>query len=198
LATFADLLPGVARGDWLVNTALFITEERRKLVRFSQPVWALADGLMTRAGELEQFGTYEGIAADPAARLGIVTGQVQAETACGAGIPAGRIIGFVAPETVVAALKHGDVEAYASVAFAHRGFLARHRDPALAFTNLGDARFSGMAGSIPAFGAFSFARENTAFADAFDAALTRFVGSDAHREIMDRHGFTIRDGIAWG
>ena len=49
LVTFAELLPGVASGAWHVNTPLFITPERARLVDFSRPVWSLADGLMVQA-----------------------------------------------------------------------------------------------------------------------------------------------------
>jgi polar amino acid transport system substrate-binding protein len=30
LVTFADLLPGVARADWQINTPLFVTDERQQ------------------------------------------------------------------------------------------------------------------------------------------------------------------------
>jgi polar amino acid transport system substrate-binding protein len=198
LTTFAELLPGVAAGRWAFATALFITEQRSRLVRFSRPIWALPDGLLTRSDDVSRLGTYEAIAADATARVGAVRDQVQAQTALGAGVPRARVIGYPTPEAVVAALLDGEVDAYASVATAHRGLLGRHPDPRLAISDLGDPKHAGRAGSDPALGAFSFAHEDHAFAVAFDAALGSFLGSPAHAAIVGRYGFTLRDGLAWG
>jgi polar amino acid transport system substrate-binding protein len=138
LTTFAELLPGVAAGRWTLATALFVTEQRSRLVRFSRPIWALPDGLMTRCDDLSRLGAYEAIAAHATARIGGVRGQVQMQTARTAGVPRARVIGYPTPDAVVAALLNGEVDAYASVATAHRGFLARHPDPRLAISDLGD------------------------------------------------------------
>lgn len=196
--SFADLLPGVAAGRWTFNTALFMTEERRKQVRFSRPVWALADGLLVRAADRGRFATYEDIAADEAARLAVVAGQVQAETALKASVPMARVLAFDGPEEAVRALREKRADAYASVAFAHRGLLARRPDPALAISDLAAPEHRGRAGSTPAYGAYSFSTRNDASADAFDEALAEFLGGAEHAAIMAGHGFTVRNGIAWG
>jgi polar amino acid transport system substrate-binding protein len=190
--SFADLLPGVAAHHWELNTALFVTPERQELVRFSRPVWALADGLLVRASEQDRLGTYEGIALSSHARLGVVAGQIQARTALVAGVSAERIVTFNDPATLMNALLSGAVDAYASVACAHRAALGHRPHDALVVSDLGQPEHAGRAGSIPACGAFSFAREDEAFASAFDAVLERFLGSDAHAEILQRNGLTLR------
>ena len=43
---FAELIPGLGEGRWDMTTGLFISEERRKLVDFTRPIWSLPDGLM--------------------------------------------------------------------------------------------------------------------------------------------------------
>jgi polar amino acid transport system substrate-binding protein len=198
LVTFAQLLDGVAAGAWSFNTPLFISDERKKLVRFSQPVWGLADGLMMRSADAARFATYEQVAAADGARLGVVAGQVQAETARRAGIPDERVVGFATPEETVAALRAGAIAAYASVAMAHRGFLARNPDPGLAYSNLIAPEFSGAAGSAPALGAFSFACRPNPFADAFEEALSAFLGSPEHKVLAAKYGFTMANGLAAG
>jgi polar amino acid transport system substrate-binding protein len=198
LVTFAELIPGIAARRWSINTPLFMTPDRATQVRFSRPVWALPDGLMTLKGNAASAETYEAVAADPDARLGVVDGQIQALTARSAGIPDERIIRFSSPEAVFAALLNGEVSAYASVAMAHRGYLERTADERVCFSNLGLAEHKGKAGSIPAYGAFSFALDDASFANDFDAALGSFLGTDAHAEIMAQFGFSVRDGIAWG
>jgi polar amino acid transport system substrate-binding protein len=196
LVTFAELLDGVARHLWTFNTGIFVSDERKEHVRFSKPIWGLSDGLMTARKNAERFKTYEQIAGDASARLAVVEGQVQAATAKRAGIPAERIDAFETPEQAIAALRAGKISAYASVAMAHRGLLERRPDPALAFSNLGAPEFAGRAGSAPALGAFSFAKDGGTFADEFDAALRRFLGSPEHVQLASRYGFRVKDGVA--
>ena len=198
LVTFAQLLDGVAAGEWNFNTPLFISDERKKLVRFSQPVWGLADGLMMRSADAGKFATYEQVAAAEGARLGVVAGQVQAETARRAGIPDARIVRFATPEETVAALRADAIAAYASVAMAHRGYLERNPDPGLAYSNLMAREFVGLAGSAPALGAFSFAQGANPFANSFDKALSDFLDSPDHRALALSYGFTMSNGLAAG
>jgi polar amino acid transport system substrate-binding protein len=196
LVRFAELLDGVVHHYWTFNTGIFISEKRKALVRFSRPIWGLCDGLMTESSNAARFQTYEQIASDPLARLAAVRGQVQAETGKRAGTPAARIDIFATPNEAVNALKAGAVSAYASAAMAHRGLIERRQDPALAFSDLGTPEFSGRAGSAPALGAFSCAKDDAAFADALDDALAQFLGSPAHTELMWRCGFRVADGLA--
>jgi polar amino acid transport system substrate-binding protein len=198
LVTFAQLLDGVAKGEWSFNTPLFISDERKRHVRFSRPVWGLSDGLMMRSADAQRFATYEAVAAVKAARLGVVAGQVQFETARRAGIPEERIDRFQTPEETVEAVRSGAIAAYASVAMTHRGFLARNPDPALAYSNLMAPEFANCAGSAPALGAFSFAPGPNAFADAFDKALGDILGSPEHKALAAQYGFGVANGIAIG
>lgn len=83
LVTFAELLSGVASGVWHINTPLFVTEERQRLVDFSQPVWSLADGLMVRRGNPKRLASYDALAAHADARLVVVADQAQEQRAGG-------------------------------------------------------------------------------------------------------------------
>src|SRR5512147_1758440 len=91
LVTFTELLPGVASGQWQINTPLFVTEERERLVQFSRPVWSLADGLMVSAANSKRLDSYAALAADAGARLVVVADQVQERRALAAGVSAERI-----------------------------------------------------------------------------------------------------------
>ena len=120
-ARFAELLPGLADRRWQMTTGLFITQVRRRSVRFSWPIWALHDGLMVAAGNPKDLNGYRSLAADPSARLAVIAGQVQHETALALGVPSGRIAVFSTQEEAAQAVGRGEVDAYASVAAAHRG-----------------------------------------------------------------------------
>jgi polar amino acid transport system substrate-binding protein len=187
LATFAELLPGVASGAWQINTPLFITEERARMVDFSRPVWSLADGLMVQAGNPKRLISYRTLAAHPDARLVVVEGQVQEQRALGAGLDLARVLRVATQPEAVAAVRDGRADAYASVAMAHRGFLRAAPDARLAVVDFGAD------GGAAAEGAYSFAKSSADLHRAFDGALQRFLGSPEHRAIMRRYNFTDAD-----
>jgi polar amino acid transport system substrate-binding protein len=186
LVTFAELLPGVASGAWQINTPLFVTPERVRLVDFSKPVWSLADGLMVLAGNPKRLSSYPALAAHPDARLVVVADQVQEQRALGAGLDPARVLRVATQAEAVAAVRDGRADAYASVAMAHRGFLRAAPDARLAVVDFG-------AEGGAAAGAYSFAKTNADLRRAFDGALARFLGSAEHRAIMRRYDFTDAD-----
>jgi polar amino acid transport system substrate-binding protein len=187
LATFAELLPGVASGRWHINTPLFVTEERKTLVDFSRPVWSLADGLMVRAGNPRGLINYAALAAHTTARLAVVAGQVQEHAARAAGMPVSRVVRVATQPEAVAAVLDGRADAYASVAMAHRGYLRASPDARL------DVVDFGFSDGTAALGAYSFARSSRELRLAFDDALARYLGSPEHRALMRRYHFTDAD-----
>jgi polar amino acid transport system substrate-binding protein len=187
LVTFAELLPGVARGTWHINTPLFVTEERQRLVDFSRPVWSLADGFMVRAGNPKRLDSYEGLAANTDARLVVVADQVQEQRALAAGTPPQRIQRVATQAEAVRAVQDNRADAYASVAMAHRGYLAANPNDGLRVVDFGAS------GGAAALGAYSFAKANQDLRGAFDAALGHYLGSPEHRATMRRYGFSDAD-----
>lgn len=191
LTTFAELLPGVASGRWTLNVPLFVTPERAAMVSFSRPVWALQDGFIVRAGNPKGLDSYGAVAAVEDARLGVVVGQVQREAAVRAGVPSSRISLFSTQEAVVQALIAGDIDAYASTALGNRVFLRELNNPALLAVDLVNSASPSTATNP--VGAFSFANQNTVLRHRFDTCLARYLGSPGHRELMARHGLSLRE-----
>lgn len=181
LTTFAELLPGLIDGRWTLTTPLFVTPERQRIVDFSRPVWALRDGLLTRRADRLRITGYASLARDADARLVVVAGQVQERTGLEAGIPDERILRVATQEEAVGMVRAGQADAYASVAMAHRGFLARHPDPELAVVAAD--------GAPPALGAYAFAKTAEAFRQDFDEALDGLLGSEWHKGMLQRYGF---------
>jgi len=182
LTTFAELLPGLASGRWTVTTPLFVTTERRRLVDFSRPVWALADGLLVRSADRGLLTGYRAVVV-AGARLVVVGGQVQEQAGLAAGIAPERLIRVATQEEAVTAVKTGQADAYASVAMAHRGYLARQPDADLTVVAVPTSE------STPAAGAFAFGKQDATLRERFNAALESLVGGDWHRAMMARHGF---------
>jgi polar amino acid transport system substrate-binding protein len=177
-AEFAQLLPGLLDQRWIMTTGLFVTDERRRRVDFSRPIWALHDGLLVRAANPRGIAGYGSLALDGSAVLGVIVDQVQHATAVRLGVPTDRIRLLKTQDEAARAVAKGDVDAYASVATAHRGYLAHRRDAGLAVVDVPVAE------QPPAFGAFAFSRESDNLRDAIDDALDSYLGSPAHRALM--------------
>jgi polar amino acid transport system substrate-binding protein len=189
--TFAELIPGLVAGRWHLNTGMFITDARRRQVRFTRPVWAVPDGLIVRGADVGRFTSYSNFGFDADARLGVVVGQVQGDSARQAGVPDERLISFATQDDAVQAVRRGEIDAAASTAIGNRALIARMADPGLVAVDV-RARADGGRQPVPV-GAFSLSLEEAALAAALDAQLAVFLGSPQHRAIMTRYGFTDHD-----
>jgi len=185
LTTFGELIEGVRSRRWHINTPMFITAERSRLVRFSAPVWAATDSFLVRSDDVRDFTSYEAIADDDTIRLAAVTGQIQFATALRAGVPKERIVEFPDQDAAAIAVLVGHVDASVSTAPGNVAYLARLGTPRL--EAVADSR-AAERGGLPV-GAFSFHRASHSLADAFDSQLRRILGTNRHLEMMARYGF---------
>lgn len=181
---FAQLIPGILEGRWRMTTGLFVTEERQKIIAFSQPIWALPDGLLVRSGNPKHLTGYSSVAQTPECTLAVIRDQIQHQSALDLGTPEDRILICDTYAEAAHAVLIGHADAYASVARAHKGFLKQHADLELEVVTVPPKE------KAAGFGAFAFSKSDDEFRSAVDEALARYLGSDHHRVMMGRFGFT--------
>ena len=184
---FAELLPGLVEGRWTMTTGLFVSEERKQLVDFTRPIWALQDGLLVEKDNPRGFRGYQSIASDRTTLIGVITDQVQHLTALHNGIAPEQIRMFATQADAADAVANGTVHAYASVAMAHRGYLARRAEMPLGLVEVPASE------KQPSAGAFAIAKGNSALLRQIDACLDELLGSGWHRQMMARYGFSDSD-----
>lgn len=170
-----------------MTTGLFITEDRRKTVDFSAPIWVLPDGLLVPAGNPRRLCGYASIASLGYTRLAVVADQVQHTTARALGVPADCITVYGTYAQAAEAVAVGLVDAFASVARAHRGHLEQVPGAALAVVDVPVSE------KEPASGAFAFAKASRALCAAIDRVLASYLGTPAHRALVRRFGFSDAD-----
>jgi len=181
--SFDELLPGVQQGRWDMNVPIFVTVERAQHVAFSLPVWALGDGFLVQPGNPKALKSYEVLAARDDARLGIIAGQVQFDSAKSAGVSDGQIVMFRNQPEAVAALVAGKIDAFAGTAVGNRA--EANGNPALEAV----AHEVGKDAKLPV-GAFSFDKGNHGLLQAVNEQLRRYLGSADHRARMAKYGIT--------
>lgn len=103
-----------------MNVPLFVTRERADRLAFSIPVWGIADGFLVRTGNPKALDSYVSLAKRPDARLGIIAGQVQHETARASGVSEHQIAVFEHQADTLEAVLCGAIDAYASTALGNR------------------------------------------------------------------------------
>lgn len=184
---FAELLPGVNDGRWQMTTGLFDTAERRTLARFSRPIWALPDGLLVQRGNPLSLAGYRSVALHPSAILAVIRNQFQHRSAVEFGVPENRIRIFETYTQAAQAVGSGAVDAYASVARAHAGFI--NMNPEMAIESVAvPAREK-----PPAFGCFAFSPDNHELCNDVNEFLQHYLGSAGHRQMMAGFGFSEKE-----
>lgn len=187
LTTFGELLPGVQEGRWQMNVPLFVTPERATKVAFSVPVWGIGDGFLVRTGNPQGLDNYISVARRPDARVAIIAGQVQCESARAAGVSDEQIVLFDQQADAIEAVINGTVDAYASTALGNRIVAAR---TGASLVEAVEHAPTANGKQRPPVGAFSFNRENRDLLDAVDRQLRLYLGSPDHRARMARFGLT--------
>jgi polar amino acid transport system substrate-binding protein len=188
LTTFSELLPGVDAGRWDMNVPLFVTPERASLVAFSLPVWAIGDGFLVRAGNPKALNSYASLAKRHDARLGIIAGQVQHDSARASGIREEQIAIFEHQADAIEAVRSGTIDAYASTALGNRILTDRIGGSVLEAVEH-KSRTSGRQQKLP-LGAFSFNKKNNDLLNAVNVQLRLYLGSPDHRARMAKFGLT--------
>jgi polar amino acid transport system substrate-binding protein len=143
----------------------------------------MTDGFIVRRHDAARMTSYEAIAAAHAT-LAVVVGQVQRETAIGAGVPADRILEFPDQEAAAEAVRRGAVDASASTAIGNRAFVERANDSTLAAvaTTSRSARAP--------VGAFAVSKHLPDLRVALDNVIGRYLGTPDHLALMRRYGFS--------
>jgi polar amino acid transport system substrate-binding protein len=188
LTTFSELLPGVKAGRWDMNVPLFVTSERANMVAFSVPVWGIEDGFLVRTGNPKALSSYASLAKRPDARLGIIAGQVQHDSARASGVSEDQIASFEQQADAIEAVLSGAIDAYASTALGNR-IVANRIGTSVIEAIQHEPETKGRQ-QKPPLGAFSFNRKNSDLLNAVNHRLRLYLGSPDHRARMARFGLT--------
>lgn len=188
LMDFGDLISQLEAGAIdVIAAGLFVTPGRAARVRFSRPTALVEQGLLVVAGNPGGVTSYEDVVRTPDARAAVLGGSVEEQLLQGLGMPPERLFAARDAATALSALKLGHVECLALSSPTVR-YMALGSGGLLEAVDPFVQPLSGGRGG-PTACALAFRKRDKALADAFDAALSGFIGSPAHLQLVEPLGF---------
>ena len=190
VAEFGALIPGLkARRFDVIAAGMYIPPERAREIDFSNPSYAIGEAFLVARGNPRGLHSFEDVAENDAARIGVMGGSVEHGYAKAVGIPEGRIVIFPDYPSALEGLRTGRIDAVAATDLTAEDLLRKADDPAIEraepFTNpVIDGR------SVVGYGAFGFRKGDDLFREAFNEELAKFLGTEEHLELVRPFGFS--------
>ncbi len=189
LTEFAALIPGLRANRFDTVLAMFVTPARCAQVTFSEPIYAIGQGMVVKAGNPAAIHGYEDLVQKPL-RLAVMAGAAQNGYAKALGIPESRVMAFPDGPSAIAAVSAGRADAFAISDLPARRLLATS-GPASGLelvANFPDPVIDGRAAR--GFDAFAFRPADADLARAFNAALAELKQTPDFLAAMAPFGFT--------
>lgn len=194
LTEFGSLIPGLqAKRFDIIAAGMYVTPERCQQVAFSDPTYGVGQSFLVKQGNPKNLHSYEDIVKNPDARLGVVVGAIEAEYASKSKVPAGQMVVFPDAVSALSGVQAGRADAYAATALTVNDLMGKtsassglekaepFQDPVI------DGK------DVRGYGAYAFRAEDKAFADAFNAELAKFIGTQEHQKLVAPFGFTAQE-----
>lgn len=189
LTEFGSLIPGLNAGRFdIIAAGMFITPKRCEQIAFSEPTYGIGQAFLVKEGNPKGLKTYEDVAANSGATLGVMAGAIEKDYAVKSGVSEGQILTFPDGPSGLAAVRAGRVDAFALTSLSIGNLVQT------AGSGAGVERaepFGTVAGeSVKGHGGFGFRKEDEALLAEFNKHLTAFIGSPEHLALVEPFGFT--------
>lgn len=189
LTEFASLIPGLRAGRFDIVLATFITPKRCEQAAFSEPIYAIGQALIVRAGNPKKIQSYDDLTRRPDLKFSVMSGAVQASWTKALGIAEDRVSSYPDVTSAVAAVRTGRADAFGiSALTARRAVEAAGKDAGVELVaGFKDPIIDGK--PARGYGAFAFRKEDAGLLAAFNEVLKGLVGTPKHLEIIGAYGF---------
>ncbi|MGY0195384.1 transporter substrate-binding domain-containing protein [Leptothrix sp. BB-4] len=167
----------------VIASGLFITPDRSRRVAFSRPTLAVGTALLVRRGNPEHIRNLADLSGDNGLKIAVLEGAAEARQARSHGVASRNLVTVQDIGEALAALRSGDVAAFALSAPSLRHLARRSADvEVIEPADLDPDRDIG----LPAYGW----RPGDPRLPAFDAALGRYLGTPPHLQLVRDLGYT--------
>jgi len=187
LTEFSSLIPGLQANRFdIIAAGMFITPERCEQILFSAPDYCATQAFAVQSGNPLDLNSYEDVASNPEARLGVLGGAVEEGYALDTGVAESQLQVFPDPPSGIEGLQAGRIDAFALTGISIRNLLE---------TFGGDLELAGP--FIPVIdgeeqlgcGAYGFRIGDEEFRDAFNEELNGMLEEGDVAPIVEPFGF---------
>ena len=191
LTEFGSLIPGLQAGRFdIIAAGMYVTPERCQQVAFSNPTYGVGQAFVVKQGNPLALHSYDDVAGNDKARLGVVVGAIESDYANKLGVAASQVVVFPDAASALEGVAGGRADAYAATALTANDLLQRAGtdsglERAEPFT---DPEINGE--SVRGYGAYAFRLEDKDFVAAFNTELAKFIGTEAHTSLVKKWGFS--------
>jgi len=190
VSEFGTLLSDLRAGRVdVVAAGVFITPERARLVAFADPTFHVTQALLVRRGNPLGLHSYEDAIRNPAVRLAVLDGSVEARLLSSLGMREPRLVAVPEARAGQKALQLGMVDGVAlsspTVRWMAQVDRQRLTEVAEPFGQPGQALVADAG-----YGAVAFRKEDVRLRQGWNRAQRAFLGTPEHHELVARFGFT--------
>ncbi len=181
---YGSMIPALlARRVDMATSGLYIKPDRCVSIIYSQPDLCGAEAFAVKVGNPLGIMTYEDIAANPEVRMTTCAGCAEELYATERGVQTSQIMHFTDPQSGMKMLQQGRVDVFALSGLGTKDLLEKMNDPELEIVMPVQGVPMGCAGA-------AFNPDDTAFRDAYDAALVELKESGEFAAIIEPYGFS--------
>lgn len=192
LTDFGSLIPGLQAGRFdIIAAGMYILPERCEQITFSNPTYSVGESFAVRQDNPLSLHSYHDIASQPNAKLGVVSGAVEAGYASALGIPIEKMVFFPNPPSALEGIASGRVDAYAGTRLTIKNLLEKDASGLEVAAPFDDPVIEGQ--KVRGYGAFGFRKKDQDLVGAFNAELKNFIGTREHLNVVRRFGFDEYD-----
>jgi len=185
---FGSLIPGLQANRFdIIAAGMFINPDRCSQVLFSDPDYCIPQAFGVAAGNPLGLNSYEDVAANSGASLGVLSGGVEEGYAENLGVASGQIQRFDEAPAMAEALQAGRVDAIAATSLSIRAQLDRLNDASLEMTD----GFTPVIDGVPELGCggYAFRPSDTELHEEFNNVLVRMKQNNEIVPITEQFGF---------
>lgn len=193
LTEFGSLIPGLkAKRFDIITAGMYITPERAREVAFANPEYSIGEALAVKKGNPLQLRSYKDIAANPKAKIAVMSGAIEMEYLEKTGVQKEQMVLVPDQPSAIAALQAGRADAITMTGPSLQAVLDSAKDSDVErVMDFIQPEIEGK--SIRGYGAAAFRKEDEAFVKAYNEELQKLKESGELLKILEPFGFTEQE-----
>lgn len=193
LTEFGSLIPGLkAQRFDIITAGMYITPQRAMEVAFANPEYSIGEALAVKAGNPLQLRSYKDIAANPQAKIAVMSGGIEVEYLEKSGVTKAQLVLVPDQPSAISALQAGRADAITMTGPSLQAVLDSAKDSKLErVMDFVQPKIDGK--SVRGYGAAAFRKEDQSFVEAYNRELQKLQQSGELLKILQPFGFTEQE-----